>query len=179
MDCSPPGSSVHGISQARILEWLVISFSKGSPQPKNVTHSPTLQVDSLPLSHWGSPGEWQNRLGMSTQCIRSSPVSQQQRIHLQCRRRRRCGKIPWRRKWHSNILAWEIPWTVWPRVIVQRAAKSGQGWWAHTYFVSTVLLGSKEKWTTDPYKNKDDSQNHHTKWKKPNTRLHGSIYMKL
>ena len=30
-------------------------------------------------------------------------------------------------QWHSNILAWEIPWTVWPRVIVQRAAKSGQG----------------------------------------------------
>ena len=30
MDCGPPGSSVHGISQAGILEWLVISFSKGS-----------------------------------------------------------------------------------------------------------------------------------------------------
>ena len=30
MDCSPPGSSVHGISQARILEWVSISFSRGS-----------------------------------------------------------------------------------------------------------------------------------------------------
>ena len=29
MDCSPPGSSVHGILQARILEWGAISFSKG------------------------------------------------------------------------------------------------------------------------------------------------------
>ncbi|XDA83502.1 hypothetical protein R6Z07F_013393 [Ovis aries] len=29
MDCSPPGSSVHGISQARILEWVAISFSRG------------------------------------------------------------------------------------------------------------------------------------------------------
>ena len=29
MDCSPPGSSVHGIFQARILEWVAISFSKG------------------------------------------------------------------------------------------------------------------------------------------------------
>ena len=29
MDCSPPGSSVHGISQARILEWIAISFSRG------------------------------------------------------------------------------------------------------------------------------------------------------
>ena len=30
MDCSPPGSSVYGISQARILEWVAISFSRGS-----------------------------------------------------------------------------------------------------------------------------------------------------
>ena len=30
MDCSPPGSSVHGILQARILEWVVIPFSRGS-----------------------------------------------------------------------------------------------------------------------------------------------------
>ena len=37
MDCSPPGSSVHGISQARILEWVAISFSKGSSQPRGQT----------------------------------------------------------------------------------------------------------------------------------------------
>ena len=30
MDCSPPGSSVHGVFQARILEWVAISFSRGS-----------------------------------------------------------------------------------------------------------------------------------------------------
>ena len=34
MDCSPPGSSVHEISWARILEWVAISFSRGSSQPK-------------------------------------------------------------------------------------------------------------------------------------------------
>ena len=33
VDCSPPGSSVHGILQARILEWVAISFSRGSFQP--------------------------------------------------------------------------------------------------------------------------------------------------
>ena len=37
MDCSPPGSSVHGISQARILEWVAISFSRGSSQPRDQT----------------------------------------------------------------------------------------------------------------------------------------------
>ena len=35
MDCSPPGSSVHGILQARILEWVAIPFSKGSSQPRD------------------------------------------------------------------------------------------------------------------------------------------------
>ena len=34
MDCSPPGSSVHGILQARILEWVAIPFSRGSSPPK-------------------------------------------------------------------------------------------------------------------------------------------------
>ena len=37
MDCSPPGSSVHGISQARILQWVAILFSRGSSQPRNQT----------------------------------------------------------------------------------------------------------------------------------------------
>ena len=37
MDCSPPGFSVHGILQARILEWVVIHFSKGSSQLRDQT----------------------------------------------------------------------------------------------------------------------------------------------
>ena len=37
MDCSPPGSSVHGILQARILELVAISLSRGSSQPKDQT----------------------------------------------------------------------------------------------------------------------------------------------
>ena len=36
MDCSPLGSCVHGILQARVLEWFAISFSKGSSQPKTL-----------------------------------------------------------------------------------------------------------------------------------------------
>ena len=37
MDCSPPGSLVHGISQARILEWVAISFSRESSRPRDGT----------------------------------------------------------------------------------------------------------------------------------------------
>ena len=36
-DCSPPGSSVHGILQARTLEWVAIPFSRGSSQPRDRT----------------------------------------------------------------------------------------------------------------------------------------------
>jgi len=35
MNCSPPGSSVHGILQARILEWVAVSFSRGSSHPRD------------------------------------------------------------------------------------------------------------------------------------------------
>ena len=37
MDCSPPGSSIHGIFQARVLEWVAISFFRGSSRPKDRT----------------------------------------------------------------------------------------------------------------------------------------------
>ena len=37
LDCSLPGSSVHGISQARIMEWVAISFSRGSSRPRDRT----------------------------------------------------------------------------------------------------------------------------------------------
>ena len=55
-DCSPPDSSVHGILQARILEWVYISSSKGSNpgiKPSSLV-SPALKADSLPPSHQGS-----------------------------------------------------------------------------------------------------------------------------
>ena len=58
MDCSPPGSSVHGILQARILEWLSCSPVGDLPDPgiePTSPAAPALQADSLPLSHWGSP----------------------------------------------------------------------------------------------------------------------------
>ena len=48
MDCSLPGSSVHGIFQARVLEWFAISFSRDLPNPGIEPGSPTLQADTLP-----------------------------------------------------------------------------------------------------------------------------------
>ena len=55
MDCCLPGFSVHGIFQARILQWVVVPFSRGPSDPGIEPRSAALQADSLPLSHWGSP----------------------------------------------------------------------------------------------------------------------------
>ena len=55
IDYSPPGSSVHGILQARILEWVAIPFSRRSSQSCYQTGSPALQADSLPSEPPGKP----------------------------------------------------------------------------------------------------------------------------
>ena len=57
MDCSLPGSSVHGIFQALVLEWIAISFPRGSSQLRDRTR---VEFDCRQtlyrLSHQGSPG---------------------------------------------------------------------------------------------------------------------------
>ena len=61
MDCNPPGSSVHGIFQARNLEWVVISFPRWSFQPRDrnsVSCIPCTGRQSLHhLHHLGNPQE--------------------------------------------------------------------------------------------------------------------------
>ena len=52
MDPSPPGSSVHGLLQARILEWVAIPSPGDLPHPGIEPRSPTLQADSWGHSHW-------------------------------------------------------------------------------------------------------------------------------
>ena len=47
VDCSPPGSSVRGILQARILEWVVMPSSRGSSQPRDQTQASCVAGDSL------------------------------------------------------------------------------------------------------------------------------------
>ena len=53
MDCSLPASSIHGIFQARVLEWVAISFSRGLPDPGLKPRSPTLQAAALPSEPLG------------------------------------------------------------------------------------------------------------------------------
>ena len=55
VDYSPTGSSVHGILQARILEWIAISFSRDLPDPGIEPRSPAVEADSLPAEPPGKP----------------------------------------------------------------------------------------------------------------------------
>ena len=56
MDYSPPGSFIHGFSQARMLEWVAISFSGGSSQPRDRTC--VLFIGRQILYHWAIREAW-------------------------------------------------------------------------------------------------------------------------
>ena len=62
VNCSPPGSSVHGISQAGTLEWVAISSSRGSSWTRDRTRISCVSCIgrqiTLPLHHLGSPEGW-------------------------------------------------------------------------------------------------------------------------
>ena len=52
LDCRPPGCSVHGISQAKILEWIAISYSRESSHPRDWTHVSC--IGRWVLQHWAT-----------------------------------------------------------------------------------------------------------------------------
>ena len=82
MDCSPSGSAVHGILQARILEWVAAPSSRGSSQPRDRTHVSSKlhwKVDSLPLT------------SLVAQLVKSPPATQKTRFDSWV------GKIHWRK----------------------------------------------------------------------------------
>ena len=79
MDCSLPGFSVHGISQARILEWVAISFSRGSSWPRDWTcMSWVLSLGRWILYHCATWESWFNihqvKGEMATHCENSNPA---------------------------------------------------------------------------------------------------------
>ena len=128
MDCSPPGSCVHGILQARVLEWVSISFSRESspPRDRNWVSCIAGRVFTIWFTeeqiYWGKLKEQINWEAVSTnwKCMWISlpPVTfpggaSDNEPVCQCRRRERhelspwVRKIFWRRAWqpHSSIPA--------------------------------------------------------------------------
>ena len=82
MNCSPPGSSVHGILPARILKWVAISSSRVSSPPRDQTHVSFIschwQADSLPPHHQVSPAPGSFRI--SQRCLEGNSTTQSQEL---------------------------------------------------------------------------------------------------
>ena len=99
MDGSLPGFSVHGILQARMLEWVATSFSSGTSQLRGQTWSPALHADSLPTelqSFWFSvwqpspvflPGKfhgWRSLVGYSPWGRKEVDMTERLQCQCQC-----------------------------------------------------------------------------------------------
>ena len=88
-DCSPPGSSVRRILQVKILEWVAISFSRGSSQPRDLPNpgieprSPALQADSLQAKPHGKPSN--SGMGRLSLLQRILPTQESNQGLLDCR----------------------------------------------------------------------------------------------
>ena len=72
MNCSPPGPSVHGISQVRILEWVAISFSRESSWPRGWTCISC--VGRLVLYHWATREAWRKDAAAAAKSLQSCPT---------------------------------------------------------------------------------------------------------
>ena len=149
MDCIPPGSSVHGILQARVLGWVAISSSRGPSQPRDGTcasiyRSPTLQVDSLLLSPMVSP----------TVRLEASKYGQPEmwvELHLQLRSYQTAassqGNYNGHQKEHSNkISLLKKSLVLWDDLEEQdggwggREDKDGKDIYIHIYIYNTPML---------------------------------------
>ena len=75
MDSSPSGSFVHGISQARILEWVAISFPRGSSQPRDQTRSPCIGREILYCTTWKPQCKKKKKIEISFNSLASKPYS--------------------------------------------------------------------------------------------------------
>ena len=117
MDCSPPGSSVHGISQARILEWVAFWDQTCVPCIGRhiLNHWTTRKAPLIQYHKLNIPIIW---AASPRNCLRLGGTVGQEST-CQCRRHKRSGFNPRVRKMpleketatHSSILAWEIPRT--------------------------------------------------------------------
>ena len=91
MDYSPPGSSVHGILQARILEWVAISFSRGSSWPRVRTQ--VSRIAGRRFNLWAKPTGLASPVAQMVKCLPTMQETQLQSLGRE---------ISWRRKWQPT-----------------------------------------------------------------------------
>ena len=92
--------TVHGILQARILEWVAFSFSRGSSQPRDRTRSATLHVDSLPTKPQGKP---KNSLSLLQRIFLTQELNQGL-LH--------CRQILYQLNYEGNTVVWALAYCI-------------------------------------------------------------------
>ena len=138
MDCSLPGSSIHGIFQARILEWVAISFSRGSSQPRDQTQvSPHCRQTLYRLSHQRSHNIFTG--SKHTTLWEWIWFLKLVKSHLNPRKARAT---------HSSI-AWKIPWTEEPGGLQSMGSQRVGHDWATSLSLFTFMHW-RRKWQPTP-----------------------------
>ena len=69
MNCSPPGLSVHGIFQARILEWIAIPYSRGISQPRDRTLVSCLAMQEIWVRSLGGEGPMEEGMAIHSSIL--------------------------------------------------------------------------------------------------------------
>ena len=145
----PAASSVHGILQARILEWGAISFSKGSSQPRDGTRVLHWQTGSLPLAPPGKPQLFWNDVALTIHTWCKEPT------HEKRYRERLKAEEGDDRGW-DDWLASMTQWTwVW--------ASSGR-WWRTEKPSVLQSMGSKESDMTERLNNDNNTHTYTVEW---------------
>ena len=128
MDYSPPGSSAYGISQAWILEWVAISFSRDLPDPgiEPVSlSSPALAGGFFILRHLGSPEQFLAFSKYSYMCLEKALAP------------------------HSSTPAWKIPWTEEPGGLQSMGSRRVRHDWATSPSLCPFMHW-RRKWQPTP-----------------------------
>ena len=164
--CNPMDYTVHGILQARILEWVAFPFSRGSSQPRDRSQVLCIAADSLPAEPQGKP-KLQTSFYFHPffywcvfSVLRSYPVSHISITRyfslasLVAQRLKRLPPMGETRVWslgredprgkemvtHSSTLAWRIPWTEEPgRLQSMGSQRVGHDWATSLHFTSLLL----------------------------------------
>ena len=137
MDCSPSGSSVQGIAQARILEWVAIYFSKGSSQPRDQNWSPALQAVFCIAGRFFT--NWATREGSVFTSYEVNIIIEKAMAT------------------HSSTLAWKIPWAEEPGRLQSMGSLRVRHDWATSLSLFTFMLW-RRKWQPTPVFSPGESQ---------------------
>ena len=146
MDCSPPGSSVHKVSQARIQEWVAISFSRGSSQTRNWT-----QVSCIAGGFFTN---WAMREGMVAYSRSKTWFGFDHSL---------TSLVGEGNGTHSSTLAWKIPWMEEPgRLQSMGSLRVGHDWVTSLSFFT--FMHWRRKWQPTPVFLPGESQGQGAWW---------------